>query len=75
VALPETAKQAEQAQADARVKTAKNRWNEAPAEQRSIWLKQMDDMARKLAPSEGKEPGFGFLSCLVRVLEPELAFG
>jgi plasmid replication initiation protein len=73
VALPETAKQAEQAQLDARLQTTKTRWNQADLEQRSHWIEQMNDISRGMAPPAGKEPGKAFLSCLGAILEPELA--
>jgi hypothetical protein len=60
------------AQSEARLKTAKARWNEAGADQRSQWLDQMDDIAKRLAPSNGSEPRRGFLMSLVGILEPEL---
>jgi plasmid replication initiation protein len=72
VALPEAAKQAEQAQLYSRLETARSRWNQANSEQRNVWLGQMDDVAKRLSPSEGKQPGRAFLSCLAAILEPEL---
>jgi plasmid replication initiation protein len=74
VALPEAAKQAEIAQMDSRIETAKSRWKEAGPDQRAKWLEQMNEMSRKMAPPDGKEPGPAFSSCLVALLEPELAF-
>ena len=73
VALPEAAKQAEQAQMDARIETAKSRWKEADADQKAKWLEQMNEVSRTMAPANGKEPGKAFASCLVALLEPELA--
>lgn len=75
VALPETAKVAEQAQFDSRIKTAKNRWNLADLDERSKWVAQMDDIGKKFAPSDGQEPRNAFLMCLVSILEPELPLG
>ena len=74
VALPETARQAEQAQSDARLETAKARWTQADVEQKSEWLARMDPVSQNLAPVNGSEPRKGFLMCLVAILEPELPF-
>jgi plasmid replication initiation protein len=73
VALPEAAKQAEQALLDSRLETAKSRWKEADTDQRAKWLEQMNQVSRMMAPAEGKEPGKAFSSCLAALLEPELA--
>lgn len=70
--LPETARQVESALAEARLETAKTRWNLAGAEQRAGWLYQMDDMGKQLAPANGSEPRRAFLMWLVGILEPEL---
>lgn len=72
VELPETARQVESALAEARLETAKTRWNLAGAEQRAGWLYQMDDMGKQLAPANGSEPRRAFLMWLVGILEPEL---
>jgi plasmid replication initiation protein len=72
VELPEAAKQAEVARSEARLETAKSRWNLATGDQRSQWLGQMDDVAKQLAPSNASEPRRGFLMSLVGILEPEL---
>jgi hypothetical protein len=63
------AKQAEVAQMEARLETAKVRWILADADERSTWLEQMDTVGRKLAPMNGSEPRRGFLLCLVAILE------
>jgi plasmid replication initiation protein len=73
VALPEAAKQAEIAQMDSRIETAKSRWKDADRDQRAKWLEQMNEVSRRMAPADGKEPGKAFSSCLVALLEPELA--
>ena len=73
VELPEAAKQAEIALMDARIEMAKSRWKEADADQRAKWLEQMNEVSRRMAPAAGKEPGRVFASCLVALLEPELA--
>jgi hypothetical protein len=72
VELPEAAKQAEIARSEARLETAKLRWNLATGEQRSQWLDQMDDIGQRLAPANGSEPRRAFLMLLVGILEPEL---
>jgi hypothetical protein len=67
-------KQAEVAQMEARLETAKARWILADADQRSTWLERMDTVSRKLAPMNGNEPRRGFLLCLAAILEspPEM---
>jgi hypothetical protein len=62
-------KQAEMAQMDMRLETAKARWIQAGADQRSTWLERMDTVGRKLAPMNGIEPRRGFLLCLIAILE------
>ena len=62
-------KQAEVAQMEARLETAKARWILADADQRSTWLERMDTVSRKLAPMNGSEPRRGFLLCLAAILE------
>ena len=47
--LPETARQAEQAQSDTRLETAKARWTQADVEQKSEWLARMDPVSQNLA--------------------------
>jgi hypothetical protein len=61
--------QAEVAQMEERLETAKVRWILADAEQRSTWLERMDTVSRKLAPMNGSEPRRGFLLCLAAILE------
>ena len=68
VELPEAAKQAEIAQWDSRLETAKTRW----MEQKTKWLDQMDSIGRSFAPANETEPRRAFLMCLVALLEPEL---
>jgi hypothetical protein len=48
---------------------------ETDADQRAKWLEQMNEVSRMMAPADGKEPGKAFSSCLVALLEPELALG
>jgi plasmid replication initiation protein len=72
IGLPEGAKQAEDAQLESRLESAKARWECANEEQRVGWLCQLDSVARSMAPVYGAEPRRGFLSCLVSVFEPEL---
>ena len=67
--LSDEAKQAEVAQMEARLETAKARWILADADQRSAWLERMDTVSRKLAPMNGSEPRRGFLLCLAAILE------
>ena len=62
-------KQAEVAQMEMRLETAKARWILADANQRSAWLERMDTVSRKLAPMNGSEPRRGFLLCLAAILE------
>jgi hypothetical protein len=62
-------KQAEMAQMEMRLETAKARWIRAGADQRSTWLVRMDTIGRKLAPMNGSEPRRGFLLCLAAILE------
>jgi hypothetical protein len=62
-------KQAEVAQMEERLETAKARWILADADQRSTWLERMDTISRKLAPMNGSEPRRGFLLCLAAILE------
>jgi hypothetical protein len=62
-------KQAEVAQMEMRLETAKARWIQAGADQRSTWLERMDTVSRKLAPMNGSEPRRGFLLCLAAILE------
>ena len=62
-------KQAEVAQMEERLETAKARWILADADQRSTWLERMDTVSRKLAPRNGSEPRRGFLLCLAAILE------
>jgi hypothetical protein len=61
--------QAEVAQMEERLETAKARWILADADQRSTWLERMDTVSRKLAPMNGSEPRRGFLLCLAAILE------
>jgi hypothetical protein len=65
-------KQAEAAQMEMRLETAKARWILADADQRSAWLERMDTVSRKLAPMNGSEPRRGFLLCLAAILESAL---
>ena len=53
---------------EAKLETAKARWIQAGADQRSTWLKRMDTVSRKLAPMNGCEPRRGFLLCLAAIL-------
>jgi hypothetical protein len=62
-------KQAEVAQMEERLETAKARWILADADQRSTWLERMDTVSRKLAPTNGSETRRGFLLCLAAILE------
>jgi hypothetical protein len=62
-------KQAEVAQMEERLESAKARWILADSEQRSTWLERMDTISRKLAPMNGSEPRRGFLLCLAAILE------
>jgi hypothetical protein len=62
-------KQAEVAQMEERLESAKARWILADADQRSTWLERMDTISRKLAPMNGSEPRRGFLLCLAAILE------
>jgi plasmid replication initiation protein len=72
VELPEAAKQAEIAQWDSRLETAKTCWMQASLEQKTKWLDQMDSIGRSFAPANETEPRRAFLMCLVALLEPEL---
>ena len=72
VELPEAAKQAEIAQWDSRLETAKTRWMQASLEQKTKWLDEMDSIGRSFAPANETEPRRAFLMCLVALLEPEL---
>ena len=72
VELPEAAKQAEIAQWDSRLETAKTRWMQASLEQKTKWLDQMDSIGKSFAPANETEPRRAFLMCLVALLEPEL---
>jgi hypothetical protein len=62
-------KQAEVAQMEMRLETAKARWILADADQRSAWLERMDTVSQKLTPMNGSEPRRGFLLCLATILE------
>jgi hypothetical protein len=61
--------QAEVAQMEERLETAKARWILADADRKSTWLERMDTVSRKLAPMNGSEPRRGFLLCLAAILE------
>jgi plasmid replication initiation protein len=72
IELPEAAKHAQAEQLDARIASAKTKWEQATEVQRKKWLSQMDSVASAMAPQNGAEPRQAFLACLVSFLEPEL---
>jgi hypothetical protein len=58
-------------QFEARIASAKARWEAASDKQRKQWLDQMG-IGSRMAPQNGAEPRTMFLAFLIRLLEPEL---